>query len=204
MNTGTAGSVAPLFYVPWVTVTESEASKRGRTLFSESGMPVATLGEKRNEATANFQCADVMRSRCEISEVIDEGNHSVLGAAGGFIEITTGARIHIRRQSDADALDMIVHVRPEETSVLSLRRVVVRVRTVQLTSSQDCVMMFFVVASESRSTRNRKIMSRQRLTSRRLVMHCGGTCQDVSVQKQFINIAQLIFASWNGVFSHVL
>ena len=94
-----------------------------------------------------------MRSLCEISEVIDEGNHSVLGAAGGFIEITTGARIHIRRQSDADALDMIVHVRPEETSVFSLRRVVVRFRTVSLASSQDCVMILCVVASAREAER---------------------------------------------------
>ena len=54
MNAGTAGSVAPLYYVPWVTVAESEASKRGRTLFSESGMPVATFGEKKCEVITHL------------------------------------------------------------------------------------------------------------------------------------------------------
>ena len=54
MNAGTAVSVALLFYVPWVTVIESEASKRGRTLFSASGMAVATLGENKYEVLTHL------------------------------------------------------------------------------------------------------------------------------------------------------
>ena len=54
MNAGTAVLVALLFHVPWVTVMESEASKRRRTLFSASGMPVATLGEKKYEVLTHL------------------------------------------------------------------------------------------------------------------------------------------------------
>ena len=54
VNAGTAVSVALLFYIPWVTVMDSESSKRGRTLFSASGMPVATLGEKKNEVITHL------------------------------------------------------------------------------------------------------------------------------------------------------
>ena len=54
MNAGTAGSVASLYYVPWVTVTESEASRRGRTLFSASGMPLATLDENKDEVLTHL------------------------------------------------------------------------------------------------------------------------------------------------------
>ena len=90
MNAGTAGSVASLYYVPWVTVTESEASRRAQAechlpLSAKINMRCSLTCEGR-AATANFHCANVMRPRCAISEDVDERNHSVVETAGGFIE----------------------------------------------------------------------------------------------------------------------
>ena len=120
----------------------------------------------------------------------------------GSSKIITGVRIHLRRPSDADALDMIVHVRPEETSVF------IQQSSCQIANSSiDDVARLCDDALRGGIREHhhgkQKDDEQTRLTSRRPVMHCGVTCPDLSLQKQFINIAQLIFASGNGVL-HVL
>ena len=102
MNAGTAVLVSPHLYVPWRRRNEGARSSAQ----AECQLPLSakinmrwSLSCEGRAATANFHCADVMRPRCALSEVIDERNHSVVETIGGFIEITTGVRIHFRRQS---------------------------------------------------------------------------------------------------------
>ena len=120
----------------------------------------------------------------------------------GSSNIITGVRIHLRHPSDADALDMIVRVRPEETSVVTLQS------SFQISNSS--IDEFARLCDDAlrggireQKHEKQKDDEQKRLTSRRPVMHCGVTCPDLSLQKQFISIAKLIFASGNGVL-HVL
>ena len=85
------------------------------------------------------------RSRCALSEVIDERNHSVLGAASGFIE-----------NHDWSAGTPLPSERCRCVGCDRARGpwiVVFRFRTVSLASSQDCVMILCVVASARESER---------------------------------------------------
>ena len=95
-----------------------------------------------------------------------------------------------------------MHVRPEETSVFTQHSCCL----IENSSIDDLAILCDDALRggiRDQKQEKQKDDEQTRLTSRRPLMHCGGTCPDLSLQKQFINIAQIIFASGNGVL-HVL
>ena len=98
---------------------------------------------------------------------------------------------------------MIVRVRPEETSVVTLQS------SFQISNSS--IDEFARLCDDAlrggireQKHEKQKDDEQTRLTSRTPVMHCGVTCPDLPLQKQFISIAQLIFDSGNSVFACVV
>ena len=109
MDSGAAGSVAPLDFAKNIPLKDSEGSRRGQVYHGAAGDKIANRGEKQINAVtesgdaynATYQIAAVTKPLNSISKICDRGNTVIFGSNGGVIVVQTELFETVVRASDS-------------------------------------------------------------------------------------------------------